>query len=149
MHVTIRFFGDTSDEHIKLISSALDDISNVTKEFEFNVKGSGIFRNIKNPRVLWLGIDDKTELISIKKSLDVRLEEKGFAENESSIYNPHLTIGRMKFVNEPDVIKRFIEDYKSFHFLKVKVGEILYYESVPGAKGHKYEILSRHPLIQV
>jgi 2'-5' RNA ligase len=145
MHVTIRFFGDTEDEQVRLISSALDDIARDNDEFEINVKGSGVFRNLKNPRVIWLGIEDKTELINVKKSLDIRLEEKGFTGNEPAAYNPHLTIGRMKFVNT-DVIKRFIEDYNSFLFLKVKVGEILYYESVQGAKGHKYEILSRHAL---
>lgn len=113
------------------------------RSFNFKLKGINVFRNIVNPRVLWIGIDNSEYLSQIKNQLDTKLQSI-VKFSETGNYNPHLTIGRMKKINNPEILKTLINKYQDHEFCEVNISELLFYESIPGKDGPLYKILSAH-----
>ncbi|MHC1570073.1 MAG: RNA 2',3'-cyclic phosphodiesterase, partial [Candidatus Syntropharchaeales archaeon] len=56
IHVTLKFLGETPQKKIEKICRVLDSID--VPRFEVHVKGVGVFPKLKNPRVVWVGLED-------------------------------------------------------------------------------------------
>jgi 2'-5' RNA ligase len=59
MHITITFLGDTDEKIIPSVSDAIKQISLNHPPFELIFRDAGIFRNLRDPRVIWIGTDLK------------------------------------------------------------------------------------------
>lgn len=142
MHITMAFLGDTKDEMIMAVTSMLKDQCTGFGEFEFTLRGLGVFRNIFNPRVIWAGIDRSEKFATMFQlityglnSLDIKTEEGQF--------NPHLTLGRVKFLNNKNDLRRLIDEYNEKEFQKVPVNGITFYESILTQQGPIYKPIIR------
>ena len=74
IHITLSFLGDTEERWIKDINSMLKKNVKDSGRFELVIKGSGVFRNVNDPRIIWIGIEPSEKLLSlngiIMKGLD-------------------------------------------------------------------------------
>jgi 2'-5' RNA ligase len=70
IHITLAFLGDTEEDMIRVISSKLKDRCEGSGNFELYIRGTGVFRNLSDPRVIWAGI------------------EPSFAPGSASFYTP-------------------------------------------------------------
>jgi 2'-5' RNA ligase len=127
------------------IKKSLELAAKNTCPFHFFISGIGVFRSIYHPRVLWLGLKDTNGLQDLKAKTDQTLSPiLKIDPNEK--YHPHLTIGRMKKINDSKLLEKVMNEYQNRDFLKVDVEEIVYYESVLFPEGPVYQILSEHTL---
>ena len=69
-HVTLKFLGDVRPEKVTDIEEALGRVANSTAPFELDLGGFGAFPTIRNPRVVWLGVDASPELRCLKQDLE-------------------------------------------------------------------------------
>jgi 2'-5' RNA ligase len=129
IHITLSFLGDTEEEIIKIISSMLKNKCEGSGRFELIIKGSGVFKNLSDPRIIWVGIEPSEELIHLNgfimnglKELDIRIEDRPF--------KPHLTIGRIKHLNDKEALKALVEKYQNSEIQKIPVNEVILYESI-------------------
>ena len=91
IHITLRFLGNISLKMVKEIGDALEKID--LPFFELHFKGLGVFPNISNPRVLWIGAEDPKEVIFLlQKEIENILEKFGFKKEQDFI--PHVTLCR-------------------------------------------------------
>lgn len=96
MHLTIRFLGDgVTPDVIPVICDGLDLIAKTTPPFLLQMGQIGCFPDQRNPRVLWVGLEDPAPLYSLRDILDGQLETIGW-EHDKRGYNPHLTLGYVK-----------------------------------------------------
>ncbi|MGC9358536.1 MAG: RNA 2',3'-cyclic phosphodiesterase, partial [Anaerolineae bacterium] len=59
-------------------------------------EGLGAFPNTRNPRVIWVGVEEPTgRLALLHKAVNEALERVGF-EPETRPFKPHLTLGRTR-----------------------------------------------------
>jgi len=69
------------------------------------------------------------------------VEEKivllGFSHAEKA-FNPHLTLGRIKFIQDKDVLYSLVNKYKSTFIQQVTVSEIIFYQSILSSEGPTY-----------
>lgn len=137
MHITIAFLGDTSDDAVTRVSSML--MMKITGEgsFTFSLKGLGVFRNIKNPRVIWAGTEDIKRLNDIYTKITEGLNELRI-ETDKKQFNPHLTLGRIRNLNNKKILADLVDKYKQDHFQDVQVSEIIYYQSILSESGPRY-----------
>ena len=62
----------------------------------------GAFPGKSRPRVIWVGLGGDVDGLSrIKVRLDALLEPLGFTPENRRPFKPHLTIGRVKKINNP------------------------------------------------
>ncbi len=142
IHITLKFLGDTLPEQLSGITNAIRQTVVDHPAFSLKFKGIGVFRNLKNPRVLWMGIESSTALSEIKQDLDYNLQPFGF-ETESREFRPHLTLGRIKYLGNVSGMEHLLSRFKDQEFQLSEINDIIYYESILKPSGPEYIVLSR------
>ena len=103
------------------------------------MKCVGGFPNLKNPRVIWIGIDENgaEKLTAIANEIGIKLTSLDF-ENDKK-FKPHLTIFRVKKkINDISVM---MKDYQTIDFGTQTVSKIKVKRSVLSPKGPEYSDL--------
>jgi len=138
IHVTLAFLGDTEEEKISLITRFLQEKFPGFGNFEFFLKGIGVFRSLSKPRIIWIGSTASERLVSLNDLVNAELEGMGF-EVEERDFHPHVTIGRIKSLKNIDNLRTLIENYRETEIQKVQVDEIILYESILGGPSAVYK----------
>lgn len=95
-HLTLKFLGDVEAEDLKNIGKSISDVASTLTAFEMEVSTFGVFPTIRKPRVMWIGLFEKSgALNALKIALDKSLEPLGF-EVERRKFHPHITVGRVR-----------------------------------------------------
>jgi len=145
IHITLSFLGDTSEKRLGALSLILEEACKDFGMFEFKLTGLGVFKNIRDPRVIWVGIHPKDTLIKLGARISEGLRISGF-QIEERTFNPHLTIGRINSLKEPESLKRILESYRNTEFQIVEAKEVILYESILMQSGPLYKPLGKYRL---
>ncbi len=145
IHVTLAFLGDTGEETIEDLKIMLIARCIHLPEFDFILKGCGVFRTLNDPRIIWVGIDPSKNLIDLNKSVKDGLKELKITVEDRQ-FNPHLTLGRIKHLRKKDILATLIEKYQSSEVQVVSVREVILYESILLKPGPIYKPLAKFKL---
>lgn len=145
IHITLAFLGDTDEKMIKPISSMLKEKCNGSGKFELILKGSGVFRNLSDPRIIWTGIEPSEKLMHLNEIIINGLKDLSI-KMEGRPFNPHLTIGRIKHLNDKETLKAVIEQYQNSEIQLIPVNEVILYESILLQSGPVYKPIAKYNL---
>lgn len=139
-HVTLRFIGDTKDTVAKEIGRTLHTGLNIPDEASLDLTGLASFGPRKRPRVIWVGFEETGFFTSLKSEVDRILEEIGIrSENQS--FRAHLTLGRIRSLEDPDRFYKTVEEMNPKFLGRVRFEKLVYFQSILGAGGPQYRIL--------
>jgi 2'-5' RNA ligase len=144
MHLTLFFLGDTPIDQIPDMCSMLNSCVQEHETFDIELKGLGVFGR-PLPRVIWVGVEFPEAMIKIKHSIDAVLEGFGYNDDDEK-FNPHLTLGRIKFLHNTDKLNAEIQQYKTKSFQLQTVKEVMFYESILRPQGPEYRAIQRFKL---
>ena len=145
LHITLSFIGDTSEEQVNYISEQLETIGSGYSSMELHFKELGIFPNLRKPRVFWIGMDRNKLLENLQGEIEVMLRNYGIIRDNKP-FSPHLTIARIKWIDNIDRLKYWLKKYRGKTIQKTKIGEVIYYESKLTANGPIYNSIKKFPL---
>jgi 2'-5' RNA ligase len=145
MHITLVFLGDTDEKIISYISEKINRISLDYSSFELVFRSAGVFKNFRDPRVIWIGTETNPVLQDIKIRIDNELSEYGF-EKETREFRPHLTLGRIKWIKNIPALEQAIQQYKDQEVQREPINEIIFYESILKPDGPVYLPILSAPL---
>jgi len=129
IHLTLKFFGNIEESRIDLILKSIEEPIRNTLPFSLRVLGIGAFPNLKNPRVVWMGlVDGKDVLTSFQKQIENQLGKIGF-QSEDRPFHPHLTLGRMKSSRGKEELVAKMEKHKEEGFGDFQVGRLVLFKS--------------------
>jgi 2'-5' RNA ligase len=94
IHLTLKFLGDVSVSNLKILTEMIQAEISSHHQFEISVGGSGAFPNIRQPRIIWVGVEAPTELTAIKNGIEATTGRLGYTREERA-FSPHLTLGRV------------------------------------------------------
>ena len=140
IHLTLSFLGDTMEDRIKVAGIMLNQRCSGFGEFSFSLSGTGVFKNLHDPRVIWIGIDDYERLQELKFLINRGLADTGFSVDERT-FNPHITICRIKNLKAPDNLRLAVERYRDIPIQTVNVKELILFESILKPTGPVYKPL--------
>ncbi len=141
-HLTLKFLGDTDEVFIPGIINALQQSVSGIKPFDINIKGMGKFSSFGHTKVIWLGVDDKTNSLSdIATQVNKNLIDLGFAFEKRS-FKAHLTLARVKYIRNENFLSDLIQNYAHTQFQNHKVKEIILYQSILKPSGPIYKPIS-------
>jgi 2'-5' RNA ligase len=93
------------------------------------------------PIIIWTGIETSEKLNHLNdiivnglKTIDVKPDDRPF--------NPHLTLGRIKHLNNKAALKTLIDRFKNIEFQIIPVTEVILYESILSQSGPLYKTVS-------
>jgi 2'-5' RNA ligase len=96
IHLTLKFLGNISSEKVAEITKVMEQASQGTVTFRLEISEVGAFPNMRQPRVLWLGIRGEIDkLVAWQQRIDNGLVPLGFAK-ETRPFTPHLTLARLR-----------------------------------------------------
>ncbi len=143
LHLTLKFLGETKNDLVEKIIEILNSVSSNSKKFKAQIKGVGIFPNISFIKVLWLGIQDNNNKLSLlAEDIDEKMFQLGF-KKETRSFVSHLTIARIKSVKNIEKIKCFIQKFCELSFGVFEVDSITLYESILKPQGPEYKIIKK------
>lgn len=138
LHITLKFLGNVREEDIPEISRIIKESSSDIEPFGLEIKGSGAFPNLKNPRVIFVNIvDECSNLSKLYNRLEDKLSYLGI-KKESRKYVPHLTIGRVRSHKQIVKLVNTIEMQKDDFIGSEQIGSIDLMMSELLPKGPKY-----------
>lgn len=94
IHLTLKFLGDVSLSNLNLLTEMIQKEISTHHQFDISVGGSGAFPNIRQPRVVWVGVEAPTELTAIQNGIETTTARLGYMREERA-FSPHLTLGRV------------------------------------------------------
>ena len=145
LHLTLKFFGETDENKVIEINSVLASVSSKHRSLRLKLHNVGIFGSSYNPRVIWIGIEKNSELEKLADDLLEKLAKIGF-EKDRQNFVPHLTIGRIKTIENKKQFQEIIGKYKSVELHEEEVNGFSLYESILKPAGPEYKILETYPL---
>jgi 2'-5' RNA ligase len=141
IHLTLKFFGYIEESRIEPIFKSIEEPVRDTLPFTVKVRGIGGFPTLRNPRVVWMGLEDgKESLLSFQKELEERLQKIGF-EPEDRPFQPHLTLGRMKSSRGKEELVKGMEKYREEEFGVFQVERVALFKSDLRPTGPIYTLL--------
>ena len=137
IHFTLKFLGEIDETKCEDVKKVLNGVA--FSQFEISLKGVGGFPNLRNPRVVWVGVEKKGEekLIALANEVEMKLTTLGFQKDKKS--KPHLTIFRVK--KKIDDISSVMKGFESMNFGTEIVSKIKLKKSVLSPKGPEYSDL--------
>lgn len=94
IHLTLKFLGEVSLSNLNLLTEIIQTEVSSHHQFEITVGGSGAYPNIRQPRVIWVGVEAPQELTTIQNGIESTTAKLGYAREERA-FSPHLTLGRI------------------------------------------------------
>lgn len=146
IHLTLKFLGDVSIDDIESIKNIIQEVANRYSPFEAIVKEAGVFPSQRNPRVVWIGIENgKDNCRNIYTNLEDKLVSIGIPKEERD-FTPHITIGRVKYIKDINIFSNLITEHSEDLFGNLRVDSISLIKSTLTPEGAVYERLYISPL---
>lgn len=129
IHLTLKFLGDIEEGQIDEVAAVIAGKSTGQPPFEIKIKGVGTFHGTKNPRVVWLGVEDAARgLSTLHDAMDGGLNALGF-EPEGREFMPHLTLGRVKGSRGREELVKAVSELRELDIGSFNIDRVVLYRS--------------------
>jgi len=146
IHLTLKFLGEVEPALIPRLSEVLKAATAGESPFSLALGGLGAFPNLRNPRVIWCGVEGETErLRSLQNKVEGACSGMGFP-GEDRGFSPHLTLGRVRGSRK---LPRLIDCIRIGSPLRagLRVEQFHVYQSTLTPAGAIYNVLERIDLV--
>ena len=142
-HVTIKFYGAVPEDRLADIARGLEAVAG--PPITTSIRGVGAFPDLREPRVLWVGVDDtKNMLINLYRRVNGIAGEMGFT-SEDRRFKPHITIARVK-KGRSHPVARELTPLMGIDIADTVFKELSLMTSELGPEGPQYRVFRRIPL---
>jgi 2'-5' RNA ligase len=146
IHLTLKFLGNIHLAQVEDIALAVAKEVRDQPPITLGAAGLGAFPSRKKPRVIWIGMEGEVQRLSrIQARVENALEPLGFVR-EKRVFQPHLTIGRVKDRRRLQALIDAMATLDMEPFNSFDADEIILYKSDLRPTGAIYTKLHRMPL---
>jgi 2'-5' RNA ligase len=136
-HLTLKFLGNTSDNHVPEIVRLMETSLEGMKPFTIRFRGTGAFPSLNHMKVVWIGLEKTDDMKVISEYLDEELAVLDYRK-EKRKFSPHLTIGRVKGGRNKQMLAETISAWRDEDFGELEVNSIRLKKSVLSPQGPTY-----------
>jgi len=141
IHVTMKFLGDVPSDKISAVADALRVAASGAQSFDINVRGIGVFPNLRYIRVVWAGVvDGRDAVIALQRNIDRELQKLGFSPEHDFV--PHLTLARVKTAKHKEQLVSFSKEMSDMEFGVTRAQAVELKQSTLTPKGPIYSTLA-------
>lgn len=125
LHLTLAFLGELDQAELPRLTEALSGIR--AAGFELRFGATGCFPNRRQPRVLWVGLEQEPRLENLAAKIRNAVLSCGIPQEERP-FSAHITLGRLKLVATREVAA-FLDQPQKQIIPAVGVKEFILYQS--------------------
>lgn len=137
IHLTLKFLGNIEEEIIGRIVQVIKGACKKFESFDLEIKGIGVFPNVKSPRVIWVSVNGNITVAGIQREIEMGLSPLGF-ERENRKFSPHLTLGRFRSSQGKRPFMDKVELLKDSSYGMIDVRSVSLMRSDLGPAGARY-----------
>jgi 2'-5' RNA ligase len=138
IHLTLKFLGSISGEELEKLAGVIAPIVSSWAPFEVRLHGLGCFPSSRNPRIVWVGIEQGgAEASSLQKAVENQAAEVGFPP-EARPFKPHLTLGRIRSSKGKGTLAQAVENRQDVEIGSFSVNEVHLFKSELNPSGAVY-----------
>lgn len=105
IHLTLAFLGELTDDQLRGAMHAVEHAARQASPFTYRLSRLDSFGSPRQPRIVWMGIDEPTGALShLHRVLNRELARRGF-EIDKRPFSPHLTLARIRNPLAPDELQ--------------------------------------------
>lgn len=142
MHLTLKFIGEADGTRFDDIRAALEQVR--AAPCTISISGVGLYGKLRQPRVLWAGIEPGEEVIRLHGAIEKALSGLGVAPDKRK-YSPHVTLARFKNSGGRR-IRQFLEQNDALTIPGIEVSRFVLFSSFLSHKGAIYGVEEAYPL---
>lgn len=142
LHLTLVFLGDVDTDRLENVRRATERATDGTETSEVRICGLGSFPNMKDPRVLWAGVQTDLDLAGLTERIrsELRKERIRF---DTKQFAPHITLARLKHGTQIEKVTADYGETEFTRFVPLTVDIVL---SELRPEGPKYTVYGSVPL---
>jgi len=133
-HLTLKFLGKVSEDKVEEVKEKLKQVK--FAPFKLNLDKIGVFPNENFIRVIWIGAEPPKEVTRLQDSIENALKEFNFKKDIK--FYPHITLVRVKYVDDKEKLIKNIKDLKVME-KTIEVKDFRLVKSTLTPKGPFYE----------
>jgi len=137
LHMTLKYFGPTSEKRIKKINNLLNEFVKEENSFDFNIVKLGIFGSKYAPKVMWWGIEEEEMMRELFYKIEESLKSIGIYSDRQN-FVPHISLARIKNVISKPSFQHQMKKYREMKPIKVDVSNVVLLESKRLEEGVEY-----------
>lgn len=145
-HLTLRFIGNTNAGQVRVLCDKLVELAKQINPFEFQILGAGYFGTKDNPRVLFVNTRVPDEMKQLANDVEKAVVSLGF-RGELKPFRPHLTLGRIKHLENRSRFIRVLDEMPQQHYQSVHVSEFILYQGILRPEGPVYQPIKTFVLV--
>lgn len=144
LHVTLNFVGDVVDVEVPELCKLIKDAIGGFESFDMSLQGVSGFPNPREPRVLWIGVDEgRQNLISLYETLAEVLHQWGVNKDRHE-FTPHMTLGRLSRGGRwNEELVKLVHKLRHHDGGFCNVNEVIVYSSFLDRSGPTYTPMAR------
>ena len=139
-HITLFFLGDTPKSVIPLLKQSIEISFCSVQPFNTQMMGAGVFPHRRNPKVLWLGLENLQTLMPACSLMGELLLKNGLIPCYKPL-KPHLTLARINNLRHSASFESFLNQSLPLNFGSVAINRVVLYESILKPEGPVYKPL--------
>ena len=147
IHLTLKFLGNIPESQAGDLAAALRGACQGMAPFPLRAEGVGAFPNLRNPRIIWVGLPGEVErLLSLQKQIDSAAQPWN-KEAEDRPFRPHLTLARIK---SPHASRQIGQALQAAQFVSQhpwRVDQIFLMQSQLSSEGAVHSVLASVSLL--
>jgi len=107
-HLTLKFLGKLSEDKAEEVKGKLKEIE--FKPFSLTLDKIGVFPSEEFIRVIWIGVKPTEEVTKLQENIETALKDFNFKKDFK--FHPHLTLARVKYVDDKEKFIKNLKDIK-------------------------------------
>jgi 2'-5' RNA ligase len=94
IHFTLQFIGEIDGKMLEMVKKSLNTI--IFSKIEIVLRGIGAFPNSRSPKIIWVGVNEKSDIMLNNLANKVRTSLNLIGLESNNQFKPHITIFRIK-----------------------------------------------------
>ncbi len=145
LHMTLKFFGPTSQKRQTKIINSLTSLFAKTEAFEMSICKLAMFGSRGAPKVLWLGIEQEQELKTLVENIQIEID-KIYSYSDNQNFVPHISVGRIIKTNSNPTFQKQLKKFRDTNLETFTVSNIVLLESIISNDGVEYKEVQKFNL---
>ena len=145
LHLSLVFLGATPEYKLAGIQQAMAFACRNLYSFWLKTAQLNAFPSRQRPSIIWTGVEGDLEQL---KTLEARLSAQlgDLLNLEKRVYQPHITLARIKRFGHSENIYRALEQAEAFRSVSWELKSVKLFESRLEPEGPRYQIIHSEPL---
>lgn len=139
-HITLAFMASVEDPG-ELADTLADGLA-AAPPVAVGLSGAGAFPDPLRARTLWLGVDDPAGVLPALARRTRSATHRAGAQSEGGRFRPHVTVARVRGQS----VQAEVEALSGFSTPIWVARTVTLFESRPGARGARHEVIEEFPL---